>query len=503
MHLIQATNFHIRKTAFFFIPIILLLTITTASGEEYSSQNDQINNAIIKIYSVISSPDYYRPWQQRVFNSVGSGFVINDKRILTNAHVVANQTFIEVRKNGDPHRYQAKVLNVSHEADLALLTVTEEGFFNNIKPLEIGGLPRIQQEVLVYGFPTGGDTLSITKGIVSRIEHVQYIHSSLSFLAGQIDAAINVGNSGGPVISNGKVVGVAMQGRNDADNIGYLIPVPIINHFLEDIKDGEYNGFPDLGLITQNMENPDMKKKYGMTTKQTGVMIRHILPGSSAIDKIKEQDIILSIDNHPIADDGTAEFRPRERTSYGHFIDMKQIGDEVKLSILREEKAFDLTLKIDTRATDLFSNQLEQYDTSPRYFIFGGIVFSPLNKKLLLEWGDQWQKRAPDELLVELGNLQTETQKETVLALHVLPADINKGYHTIAQRIIRSVNDEPYQDFNDFYSKTVNGSEPYVVFKDWQKNQFIIDRKKAIASHEAILDTYKIPSDRFPAMLGE
>lgn len=478
------------------ILIFLFMTTINSFAGERNRRNGDINNAVVKIYTVISSPDYYRPWQQRVYRGVGSGFIIKGNRILTNAHVVANQTYIEVRKNGDPKRYQAKVHNVSHEADLALLSVEDQNFFKNIRPLKLGGLPKIQQEVLVYGFPTGGDTLSITKGIVSRIEHVQYVHSSLAFLAGQIDAAINVGNSGGPVVSGGKVVGVAMQGRNDADNIGYLIPIPIVNHFMKDIEDGHYEGFPELALVTQDMESPDLKRKYGMNKDQTGVIVRSILPDSPGVGKLKKNDILLAIDNHPIADDGTVEFRPMERTRYGYFVDMHQVGDKIKLSVLRDGNVTNVTIKSNKRAAQIFHTRLEKYDVGPRYFIFGGIVFSPLSKMLLREWGSEWYSRAPKELIVELGKLPTQTGKETVLALHVLAADMNIGYHDLSQRIIKLVNGKPYKDFNEFYHEVSTSTGPYVIFEDQLKNQFVIDRQKAFASHEAILKTYQIPQDR-------
>jgi len=89
---------------------------------------------------------------------------------LTNAHVVANQTFLEVKKYGDTKRYQAKVLQVSHDTDLALLEVEDKDFFKDTVPLTFGTLPNMQDKVTVYGYPMGGNTISISTGIVSRIE---------------------------------------------------------------------------------------------------------------------------------------------------------------------------------------------------------------------------------------------------------------------------------------------------------------------------------------------
>ncbi len=473
----------------------LLISPNSKAGP---STNEEISKSLVKIYSVISRPDYYRPWQQKSYRSSASGFIIEDQRILTNAHVVANQTFIEVRRNGNPKRYQAQVISVSHDADLALLSVADPTFFTDIPPLQLGGLPEAQQDVRAYGFPTGGDTLSITRGIVSRVEHIQYTHSSLQFLAGQIDAAINPGNSGGPVIAkNGKVVGVAMQGRRDAENIGYLIPVPIIKHFLEDTSDGHYDGFPDTGIIVQDMENDDAKEKHKMG-KETGVIVRYLLPASSAKNIIQINDILLAIDGHDIADDGTVEFRAMERTSFGYFVDLHQVGEKVAFTLLRDGKKLKVSVPLTVESTNLAPASFEEYDHDPRYFIFGGIVFCPLSKNLLLEWGPTWRTKAPPELIVAVAKLPTEEREETVIALHILATDTNKGYHDISQRIIKSIDGKPYLNFKDFYTKVNNSTETYISFEDSYRNQFLVHRQKAINNHTKTLKTYRVPQDRSP-----
>jgi S1-C subfamily serine protease len=208
----------------------------------------EVKDAIVKIYTVHSRPDYWNPWSMRgPQQSSGSGCVIQGRKILSNAHVVSDQTFVQVRRNGEAKRWQAKVLEVSHDADLALLTVEDPAFFAGLPELPLGDLPAPQEEVLVYGFPMGGDTLSTTKGVMSRLEHQVYSHSSCYLFAGQLDAAINPGNSGGPVMRDGRIVGVVMQGMTQADNIGYMVPVNIIRHFFDDLKDGRHDGFPQHG----------------------------------------------------------------------------------------------------------------------------------------------------------------------------------------------------------------------------------------------------------------
>lgn len=220
---------------------------------------NHIKESIVKIYAVSKIPNYNTPWNSSTKRSNGSGSIINGNKILTNAHVIANHTFIEVKRHGDTKRYVAYVEFISHQADLALLTLKDETFFEGTKSLEFGSLPNIQQEVTVYGFPMGGQSLSVSTGIVSRIEHSRYVHSNERFLAIQIDAAVNPGSSGGPAVNDDKIVGVVMQQIPNSQNIGYLVPVEVIKHFLDDVKDGNYDGFPYLGIGTAKMENETLR----------------------------------------------------------------------------------------------------------------------------------------------------------------------------------------------------------------------------------------------------
>jgi hypothetical protein len=361
--------------------------------------------------------------------------------------------------------------------------------------LDLGTLPETLQEVMVYGFPTGGDALSITKGIFSRIVYRTYTHSSLAFIAGQVDAALNPGNSGGPVIVDNKIVGVVMQAlkSEDTENIGYIIPTPVIKHFLKDIEDGSYNGFAELGFDAQKMENPSMKRKYNMGEKQTGVLVVHVYWNSPAQGMIKEDDVLLSIDGHQIADNGTVELRPKERISFRHYSDMHQIGEDVNLQILRNGKIENITYPLIQTGKDISLVTPEEYDKLPTYFIFGGIVFTPLTKNLLCEWEDC---DAPQKLLKEYDKRPSDNNQEVIVAVQVLPAEINKGYHNISAWVVREVNGKEFKDFNEFYKSVENSTEPFIEFTNDKGYKIIIDRKKAYETHQDVLKTYNITADR-------
>src|SRR5258706_7583643 len=191
--------------------------------------------------------------------------------MLTVAHVVANATFLQVHKVSAPEKAIARVKAVSHDCDLALLEVVEPAdFLADIEPAEVGDMPRLRDEVAVVGYPVGGEEISITEGVVSRIEVQRYSHSQRHMLAVTVDAAINAGNSGGPPFCDGKVVGIAFQKLTGVDNIGEMVPPPIIRAFLDGVDKGKRPDIPALGITTQNLENPLLRKQLGLNGVERG-----------------------------------------------------------------------------------------------------------------------------------------------------------------------------------------------------------------------------------------
>jgi S1-C subfamily serine protease len=478
--------------------VVFLGAVLAAGQAPARVADDAVRGAIVKIYTIFNSPDYYNPWSMRgPAAGTGSGCVISGRRILSNAHVVGDQTFIQVRRYGEARRYPARVLSVAHDADLALLTVDDEKFFEGIEPLDFGELPDSQDEVLVYGFPMGGDTLSITKGVISRIEHQFYSHSSYYLLAGQIDAAINPGNSGGPVIKDGRIAGVVMQAIAQADNIGYMVPVNIVRHFFDDIADGSYDGFPSAGIAMQGMENPDLKRKFKMSGDETGMLVNTILPGSPADGVLATNDVLLEVAGVPIADDGTVEFRPLERTSVGYLIQQRQVGDSLEIRVLRDGAVTNLALKLHRAMERDQLIPFEAYDRMPTYFIYGGIVFCPLSKNLLKAWGPNWFQTAPNELAaMTIGHPEVDGE-EVILGLKVLPADVNQGYHMIQNVVIEEVDGRRVRTLRELVAAVeAPSSDAFITFKSKGGMRIVLDRAKVRDSQAAILKTYRIPQDR-------
>ncbi len=467
--------------------LTVLILLFFSLLEATTHREEQLRSAIVKVYTVVKNPNYSIPWSSSIQQVSGSGAIIEGDRILTNAHVVANHTFIEVQRYGERRRYIAHVEAVSHQLDLALLKVEDPAFYQGITPLKLGELPQIEQKVSVYGFPMGGDTLSVTAGVVSRIEHQRYVHSGESFLAIQIDAAVNPGNSGGPAISGGKIVGVVMEGISKAQSISYLVPTVMIRHFLKDLEDGKLDGVPAFAVLVQGTENPTLKSYYGLTPHQGGVLIDRVIPTGGLAKFLKKGDIIDSVDGHPIQEDATAAFRTHEYTNFEYYVQKHQMGEKVSLEIIRGGRKLSLQVPLIKKADDLLLIHTYRYDQMPRYTILGGYVFAPLTRNLAVRVA-----RSHIDLIPFVDDFVSKKRREVVLLLRVLPSALSRGDYALSYWPVEKIDGKHYVDFDDFSQKLLQGTSPKVLLENKMGQQVVIDRKLALEKQKEILQRYNI-----------
>ncbi|MCK5725723.1 MAG: trypsin-like peptidase domain-containing protein [Thiotrichaceae bacterium] len=481
----------------FLVPSLSLQAEELSKSDKEAASNNQkqqsIKEAVVKIIVVSHEIDKKAPWNSSIQRGSGSGFIIDGQRILTNAHVISNSTFIEVKKQFDTQRYEAEVEVISHDADLAILKLKEvnKDFFD-VDSLTFSSLPKLQEEVTAYGYPSGGSGLSITKGVVSRIERSPYVHKGKQFISVQIDAAINPGNSGGPVLSDGKVVGVVMQSQMMSQSIGYMIPVPVINHFLHDIKDGKYDGYPSLGIDLEETRSPAMRAMYGLNKKHSGVLVTLVYPNSPTEGKLKKNDIITAIDGRNITSNAKAVLRDNEMITFNHYVDMHQLGESIVLDILRDGKELKLDIVL-TKTEEAFSLVGgKQFEKPPSYFIYGGFVFMPLTTDYIAASKSRFSSGLDENITVLSQFWPTKKRSEAVILSKVLPDHSNKGFHQVSDFLVQSINGEPFADFNTFYKIFRESKSNYIVLEDQFGYQVVINREMAFENQKKILQRYRI-----------
>jgi len=472
---------------------ILLLLATAAIAQ------DHVRSAIVKVYTTSQAADYARPWEMEAQQDwTGSGCIVEGSRILTNAHVVSDQTFVQVQRADLPDKRVAEVLAVSHELDLALLTVKDATFFKDVTPLLLGALPAAGDPVTTLGFPEGGTRIAVTEGVISRIDRDTYSHSAFANLVCQIDAAINPGSSGGPVLSEGAIVGVAFQ-ASEGQNIGYMVPAPVIEHFLKDVADGRVDGTPVLAVRWQVLENPELRRHYAMAADQSGILVTSVAPLFEGEDKLRAHDVLLGIDDFDVANDGTIEFRPGERIDFLYAIDRKQVGDPVTMHLLRDGKPRDVTFALTAPKISYgYLVPRRQYEKRPSYYVLGGVVFSPLTTNYYDTW-EKWEQ-VPANLQRYYAEMRTAAnagRDEIIVLTDILPDELNVGYTTFADSVVKTLNGKPVRNLKDLVTTIEGGTEPEVRIVLEDSEAEIVFRKEDLKACGAqILERYRVPADR-------
>jgi S1-C subfamily serine protease len=337
--------------------------------------------------------------------------------------------------------------------------------------------------------------------VVSRIEIGQYSHCWKNLLQVQTDAAINPGNSGGPVIMDGKIVGIAFQGMAEADNVGFMIPPPVIEHFLKDAEDGKYDGFPILGVRIQTLENPDHRGALGMKEGQSGVVVSQVAYNSSAWGQLEVNDVIMKVEGQNVANDGTVPFQSGDRILFTYLLLNKFPGDQARLTILRqgEVKELTITLRLDQPLVSMC-----EFDTRPTYFIYGGMVFAPLTLNYMEASNKNWWASAPIEFRYHLDNdLPTPQRQDIVILTFVLADKVNVGYHDLTNQIVATVNGEKIADLKDLVAKIESAKTDYITIGTETGKTLVISVKNAQEATPRILERYRIPADRSPDLKGK
>lgn len=460
--------------------------------------------SVIQIFNFSQQPVWDAPWRwQQVRREGGSGFVIRTPaglRIMSNAHVVSWSRQVLVRRFQDPRPYQAEVDFIGHDCDLALLRIPDERFFEGIEPLPFGDLPEVRSAVVTYGYPAGGEQISYTRGVVSRIEMQNFVHiGNRSLLAVQTDAAINPGNSGGPVIQDDKVVGVAFQGVPGLENAGFFISPEVIHHFLKDVEDGTYNGFPSAGVRLVDLQNPAYRKYLGLPeTGESGARIDSIADVPSTRELLKQDDVLLEAGGFPVANDGTILYRDN-RVAVGLAFQLIQHSEKVPLTVFRDQKEIRLELPVFVYTADRASGN--QYDRPPRYFVYGGIVFTPLSQDYLRTFGRDLSDSSVSELVYELfyrRNEKPETvRREPIVMAGLLAHPVNANFNVKGRALVDKINGSRIESLEDVIRafETATNAQHLIEFASRQGFE-CIDRQEAGAANDSILKTYGVPKDR-------
>jgi S1-C subfamily serine protease len=489
--------------------MMMLSRLSFAAHSVDADKTSSIENSVVKVFSTMRQPDPFKPWtKQAPQEATASGVVIEGKRILTNAHAVLYASQVQVQANAAGDKVLASVVAIAPGIDLAVLKLDDESFFASHPPLaRANKLPQIKDAVLAYGFPTGGTSLSITKGIVSRIEFVAYNYPT-SGLRIQIDAAINAGNSGGPAIAGDKMIGLAFSRLvgGDAQNIGYIIPNEEVELFLKDIADGHYDGKAAFYDDLQTLENPALRE-YLKLDKSVEGMVVHRPDNTDAGYPLKEWDVITHIGDTPIDNQGMVKLDKDLRVHFAYEIQHVVKGGKVPLTLVRAGKTMKVEVPVSVEHPQLVQDLQGSY---PPYFIYGPMVFSVATRQMLAHLdGNVAMMRALAFLKSPLATMAfdpptPDLQELVVLSSPFFPHKLSIGYSNQMGSVLHSVNGTPVKSLKHLVELLRDLKDPYVTLEFDQKGgeALVFSREAIMNATDEILNDNGVRAQGSPELLA-
>jgi S1-C subfamily serine protease len=471
-----------------------LVLITSVKGWDEYSKID-VERAVARVSVTSVSPEFVWPWRKGTpAQASGTATILEGGLIITAAHGVLDSTDIRLTPYDSAKSYPARVRFISRELDLALLEVDDKEFYNGAKPLTLGPLPEERNSLYSFGFPEpdkpGRYAHGHVVGLTLFLRPEWAYHPEIMILA---DAA--PGFSGGPVIVDRKLVGIMRAGHKKVSEVHLAIPAMVIEQFLADCRDGHVDGIPTLGANTRHINTPAEKRLLGLKPNETGVYIKRLFRPQET-GGLQPLDVITAIGGYPVADDGTIGFRSGERVGHQYAYQDKQIGETVEVELVRNGQRSRKSFVLVPGMND--GRDLSETSSTHRYFVYGGLVFTPFSFSLFNEIEENHGSSSLYEMSVDTYLWETADDiDELVILTGVLDhMELNGGYKSYRHHAVRSVNGINVRSLKELIEVVEGSRDDLVVFETFRKDRLVIDRKLAEAVGKDLLDKYQVPSDR-------
>jgi S1-C subfamily serine protease len=427
---------------------------TELPGPAPAPDPDAVLASVVRVNTTQQPWDQGEPWQKR---SPGKrralGAVVAPGRVLTTAEMAADASYIELESPDGKRLAPARVVAVDYEANLALLGAESEGdasFFDGTTPLEIAARPKPGDELDVLQVEENGTPL-VTGGAIQSIDVVSNFLPGQFFLTYEVKASMQSAASSFslPVLRDGKLAGI-LTSYDSKDQISDVTATDIVARFIQEAADGDYAGFPSLGISVSRTEDPNFRLWLKLPEDGGGLYVSNVRAGSAAAKAgLKKGDVILGIDGHDIDRLGYFDDPHYGRLYWSHLVrGAKASGDQVGLVIQRDGQAQEITAVLDRRDEGDQLVPAYTFGEAPAFLVKGGMIFQELTRPLMEAFGGEWESRAPLNLLDVLENPEKyESRGRRIVFLsNVIPTPATVGYESLQSLIVTQVNGRDIRD---------------------------------------------------------
>jgi len=452
---------------------------------------------VVALRVTFQSFDELRPWTKGTPNTrIGSAVVLPDAALLTTSRLVRNAILIEVQKNGSATRVPARVVHVDWDIDLALLTVDEPEYFDDLEPARFA--KSAPGEGIVHSARWQNQQYEVSDDQIAGVSVRESPSGSITHAFLSLHTDLVDGGWAEPVFFNGRLVGLSVLQEGQRATV---IPVEILAAYVRGARAAEDPGFASFRPYWQFGQDPGLSAYLGLSGKPRGVVLRWMPRGSTGCDALEPRDLILAVDGHALDAMGTYEHPRYGQLAFQHLlVDGHQPGDRVEFQLLRDGKALavDVELRRNPGADWLIPDQREQ--PQPPYLVAGGLVVRELDGDYLRAWGNDWRRNAPANLVQRYDRereSQTAERRHVLILSQVLPAPYNLGYHELNNLAIETINGRnvySVADAEEAFRHPLGGFHRMKFYRDDRPGDVVVDAAEFAAATERILENYGIPN---------
>jgi S1-C subfamily serine protease len=410
--------------------------------------------SVVRISTTQQAWNQGQPWEKLPPGKRRSlGAIVAPGQVLTTAEMAADTTYIELESPDGKRLAPAKVIAVDFEANLALLGLGSEAdakFFEGTRPLEMAVPPKLGDTLDIVQVEENGTPL-VTPGSLLSIDVVSNFLPGQFFLTYEVKASMqSAANSFSlPVLHDGKLAGL-LTSYDSKDQISDVTATDIVARFIKEAADGDYAGFPSLGISISRTEDANFRAWLKLPGDDGGLYVSTLKAGGAAEKAgVKKGDVIVAIDGQPIDRLGYFEDPHYGRLYWSHLVrGAKSAGDTVKLDLLRDGQPLAAEAVLDRRDEQDQLVPAYTFGKAPCYLVKGGLVFQELTRPLLEAFGEEWQSRAPLNLLDVYQNPQKYESRgrRIVFLAGVIATPATVGYEPLRNLIVTKVNGKEIKD---------------------------------------------------------
>ena len=418
--------------------------------------------------------DYFQPWTKRVRTVVKTGLVIGPREILTTADELDDRTLVRLQKGGRGTWWNAEVKWADYPANIAVITSADEKFWAGLKPAVLADPIRKDDDIQIIRWRAGN--LEVRKAEFSRFNVSHPNMSDAVHVQLELSSEIDGIGWAEPAIAGNKVIGLVFS---QSGNQLQALPSPFVRSILDAQKKGRYKGLGYFDFTWQPAENPETLEYLKLEGDKRGVVVIDVAAKPGSESAVKPRDILLQVDGFDIDTQGDYV-----DPHYGHLLlenlstRGKWAGDSVRLKIWREGRAQDVDYRLPKAENAARLVPEAPFDQEPEYVIAGGLVFQPLTKNYLRNWGQDWERRAPFRLAYFRNQDPTPERSAIVILSQVLPDMYNLGYQESRQLVVEKVNGQKVNYLSDLQQalkKPLNGFHLFEFMKGDTLQRMVLD----------------------------